>query len=167
MLILRVLLCVFVMSAALPVAAEEAKERDFSEYFEISRKDDKLLGFFWGEDHYRNPGYEAKLHDPKTYQPHQYQGKRFDLVGTGFQAAHMIEDMMNHDIIRELTDEKDQPVVVVGPIFYQLSPLDQQRFMHVIDDEYQVVARAGFMYLADWHTDRFIGRFTRSGLQLY
>ena len=80
----------------------------------------------------------------------------------------LIDGFFKADILRRQTSEDDVPVLIVGPQFYHLGGFDKRRVLTTLDTVYGITESAGhpMIVLKDWHTNREIGLFDKSGLQL-
>ena len=60
------------------------------------------------------------------------------------------------------------PVLEVGPIFYQLSDLDQRRSLKLLADTTGIFGKGfGMVELRDWNTRDVVGSYTPQGMYLY
>ncbi len=111
------------------------------------------------------------LHEYGDTIPAQWQGRKWDPQQwpVSFQnKQRFTQNLFDADIMRAQYIEDDSvPIVVVGPNFYHLSDLDQQRICETLDMLYgATTGKYGHFLLKDWYSNAIIGDYTKTGLTL-
>lgn len=81
----------------------------------------------------------------------------------------LVKGFYEGDILRDqYVDNKELPVLVVGPNFYHLSGYDKRRVVFTVDRVYGITESnlRGAFLLQDWKTKEFIGTYNRNGLRM-
>lgn len=132
-----------------------------------------FFGLFRSHDHWRDLDFQPHLQNAKHPQNSQwshgetYQGWTAETWGIQRGGlGPVIETFFRNKIFTDKYTKNDLPAIEVGPNFYRLSGFDKRRVIKTVDKYYQVTARAGALYLYDWHSAKPVGVYTRSGLQL-
>lgn len=103
--------------------------------------------------------------------PVQWKNERWDPAkwsGTGWSAESAIQGFYEGDVLHgQFIDKKGQAVVEVGPQFYKLAFVDQQRIMRLLAEhtDFSQSGLDGFR-VQDWHSHKLIGHFSGDSLSL-
>lgn len=116
-------------------------------------------------------GFSPHLYSYGDSFPASFKGKDWDPAAwpLSYQDREKFtQNLFDADIIRRQYIQGDQvPVVVVGPNFYHLSDLDQQRVCKSLDMLYgATTGKYGHFVLTDWYSGAMIGDYTKNGLSL-
>lgn len=130
--------------------------------------------FGWWPGHWKWMEYTAKqpyLENGKDTQNQQWAGEDWyvqDWLAQHKDGAELVNGFYKSDILREQTDEKGVPVLIVGANFYHLGGFDKRRVITTVDSLYGITesGKHPMIILRDWYTKKQIGLFTAEGLQL-
>jgi hypothetical protein len=110
-------------------------------------------------------------HDAQNQHPQQWEGQDWDTSAwnENWTPEIALRKFYKADIFKaQYINEKNVPVLELGPTFYKLSDLDQRRMLKLLADYNNIFSR-GFnvISLHDWYTKEIVGTYTAKGMQLY
>lgn len=137
----------------------------------------KFLGLMWWPSHWYNQDFQPYYED--SIGPHNSQWDSTYLndknwtpqewvAADGGNGFELIRKWYVADIIRDqYVTGGGKPYIVVGPNFYHLGGADKERVMQTVDAVYKVTDYSpGMFYLEDFRTDKVVGIYSKSGLDL-
>jgi hypothetical protein len=108
--------------------------------------------------------------DAQHKHPQQWQGQDWD---TSMWNKHWTPDSAVKKLFegrvfkRQYMRSSTVPVLELGPIFYQLSDLDQRRTLKLLADTTGIFGKGfGMVELRDWNTRDVVGSYTPQGMYL-
>lgn len=137
----------------------------------------KFLGVIWWPSHWYNqdfqPYYETSTEPHNTQwndnklSPQQWTAQDWVNMNGG-NGKDLIRKWYVADILRDQYMNWGKPYVTVGPNFYHLGGADKERVIRTMDSVYKFTdsAKAKTIFLEDFRTDKVIGVYTKSGLDL-
>ena len=118
--------------------------------------------------------YKKALYNKKHRHPKQWDGQQWDTIlwPENWTPETVLYNMYESNILSRQYMDKNRPVVDVGPTFYKLSELDQQRCIKLLVDYFGVLEQGYLSVIVkDWRSRWFkkktIGRYSKNGLTLY
>lgn len=123
----------------------------------------------WTWTNYKN--FNSYFEEGKKTQNTQWDEEDWyvqDWIAQNKDGFTLIQEWFRTDILRELDEDDDVPLLIVGPQFYRLGGFDKRRVLTTLDAVYGVTDKGAhkLILVQDWKTRRQIGVFTKDGLQL-
>lgn len=159
-------LALFLMSFLISTAAKAEDQRTFNMF-----PDGHIFYPAWlfnKPDHYEfSPA--VSNWDPQHQHPRAWDGQ--DWSPSMWNAAWTPEKTITHffqlRVFEKQYIDESIPVLEVGPMFYQLSDLDQRRSLKLLTDTTGIFTKGySMVMLRDWKTGRIVGNQTPKGMHL-
>jgi len=108
--------------------------------------------------------------DAQNKHPQQWQGQDWDpaMWNKHWTAESTVKKLFEGRVFsRQYMRGGKMPVLELGPIFYQLSDLDQRRTLKLLTDTSGIFGKGfGMVELRDWNTRDVVGSYTPQGMYL-
>lgn len=124
----------------------------------------------WWPGHWDNLDFNPYLEDPPHTHNSQWEAANWTpeywANKNGGDAMKMIAKLYKADVLRDQYIEDDIPVLVVGPVFYDLGGYDKKRVTEMVDYAYKVITPAtpdAIFFIVDEETGDQIGTYTKYG----